>query len=66
MQADLMSLAINGPTIAGGQSGAPLPIFSWDDPRFASQIHDGQPESFNFQFVKMAPQTQQQQQTATQ
>jgi len=45
----MTSHAVNGPTTAFN-----LPPFSWE-PRFASTSHFGQPVTFDFDFVVMAP-----------
>jgi len=49
LQSKMISHALGGPTTSSG-----LPPFSWN--KFNSTLHEGQPQTFNFQFVVMDPQ----------
>jgi len=49
LQNKMISHAVNGPTTSSG-----LPAFSWN--KFNSSIHEGQPSTFDFDFVIMDPQ----------
>jgi len=51
LQKKMTAYAINGPTTSGGN----LPPFSWKKFNSSEYYHFGQPETFNFDFIEVAP-----------